>query len=96
MNDYAVAYAKISVDKVTGIEFHGVYFGGIGHTPEEAEGIAKECVNNIKGGTILPRVYRLSNDSTLIDVMYEAADKFEDMVKKMKEADDIINKAMKK
>ena len=96
MHNFAVAFAKITVDKLNGIEFHGVYFGGVSETSEQADQIARECVNNIKGGTILPRVYKLTNTNNLIDIMYEAADKFEDMVKKMQEADTIMSKANRK
>lgn len=96
MHNFAVAFAKITVDKLNGIEFHGVYFGGVSETTDQADQIARECVNNIKGGTILPRIYKLSATNNLIDIMYEAADKFEDMVKKMQEADIIMTKAAKK
>lgn len=96
MHNFAVAFAKITVDKLNGIEFHGVYFGGVSETSEQADQIARECVNNIKGGTILPRVYKLTNTNNLIDIMYEAADKFEDMVKKMQEADTIMTKTSRK
>ncbi len=93
---FMVAYAKISIDKDTGIEFQGVYFGGLGSTTEEADTIARECINSIKGGTVLPKVCKIGEGETVIDAMYDAAERFEKMMEKMKEADTIINRSPRK
>ncbi len=95
---YLVAYAKIVVDKTTDaarIELAGVFFGGIGETQAEAEAIAKECVNTIRGGTILPRVVKLEGDGQLIEALYDATERFERIAANMIEADAIITKRKK-
>lgn len=96
MERWVVAYAKILIDKESGVLLQGVYFGGLGNDHSEAEMIARECVNTIKGGTILPRVYRITTEYSLIDALYEAADKFEQMTIEMKKADDILNRSQRK
>jgi hypothetical protein len=93
---YLVAYAKIVVDREQGIALQGVYFGGIGETLPEAESIAKDCVNNIRGGTILPKVLKLDGDGRVIDALYEATEKFEKVTANMVEADSIINRNRRK
>lgn len=93
---FMVAYAKIVVDKQDGISLAGVFFGGIGETMVEAEGIARECVNTIRGGTILPRVAKLDKDGQVIDALYDATDKFERVVQSMVETDEIVNRSRKK
>lgn len=95
MDSWMVAFAKILIDKESGISLQGIYLGGISDSCEGAEQLARDCVNTIKGGTILPRVYKLRDDFTLIDALYEAADRFEIMTQKMQEADSIINKSPK-
>lgn len=93
---WMVAYAKILLDKDNGVKLHDIYFGGVGDSQEEAARIAKECVNTIKGGTILPRVFKLDEGLTIIDMLYEAADKFEVIAKRMQEAEVILNRSKKK
>ena len=91
MEKFVVAYAKITTDK-DGISLQGVYFGGMGDTVEEAEEIARECVNRVKGGTILPRVLKIGNDGKILDALYDANDRFEQTTVNMQEADKIINR----
>ena len=91
MEKFVVAYAKITTDK-DGIALQGVYFGGMGDTVEEAEAIARECVNRVKGGTILPRVLKISNNGKILDALYDATDRFEQTTVNMQEADKIINR----
>lgn len=96
MKKWVVAYAKISLDKESGVMLQGVYFGGMGETPEEAENIARECVNTIKGGTILPKVLKVTDEFTVIDALYEAADRFESTTQRMQDAESILNRGKKK
>jgi hypothetical protein len=91
---YVVAYAKIVTDK-QGIHLNGVFFGGIGDTPEQAHDIARECVNTIRGGTILPRVIQIQEKYKVLDALYEAADKFESTTLQMQEANKIITRSQK-
>ncbi len=93
---FMVAYAKVTVDKDEGISLAGVFFGGIGDTHQEAEGIARECVNTIRGGTILPRVIKLERDGQVIDALYDATEKFERVTQSMVETDAIVNRGRKK
>ena len=96
MEKWVVAYAKILMDKDTGIILQGVYFGGLGETQDEAHIIARDCVNTIKGGIILPKVLKITDSYCIIDALYDAADRFENITRKMQEADDIINNGLNK
>jgi hypothetical protein len=91
MEKFVVAFAKITTDK-DGISLQGVYFGGMGGSIEEAEDIARECVNRIRGGTILPRVLKIHDKGKVLDALYDATDKFEQTTANMIEADRIINR----
>tara|TARA_R110000751_G_scaffold112718_2_gene211703 strand:- start:612 stop:914 length:303 start_codon:yes stop_codon:yes gene_type:complete len=91
---YVVAYAKITTDK-EGIHLSGVFFGGIGDSPEKAHEIARECVNTIRGGTILPRVIQIQDKHQVLEALYEASDKFESTTLQMQEANKILVKAQK-
>lgn len=93
---YLVAYARIQSDKGSEIYLQGVYFGGVGDTPEEAESIARECVNTVKGGTILPRIVRLDDQSTVIDGLMEAVERFEQVAAYMVEADNTYKQTCRK
>lgn len=89
---FVVAYAKIVTDKTDGISLAGVFFGGLGDTSEEAEKLAKDCVNTIRGGTILPKVMPIEGNGQLLEAMFDATDKFEQVTAYMVEANDIITR----
>tara|TARA_R110000868_G_scaffold20153_5_gene85602 strand:+ start:3901 stop:4254 length:354 start_codon:yes stop_codon:yes gene_type:complete len=91
MEKFVVAYAKIITDK-DGVNLEGVYFGGLGNTIEEANEIAHDCVNRIRGGSILSKVLRIDGKHKVLDVLYEASDKFEFQTVQMQEAEKIINR----
>lgn len=88
---YVVAYAKIITDK-EGIILQGVYFGGLGDSLDEAESVARECVNGMRGGTILPRVLKINGNNQVLDALYDATDRFEQITANMQEADEILNR----
>ena len=88
---HVVAYAKITVDKREGISLQGVYFGGMG-TFQEAEVIARECVDTIRGGTILPRIVKLDEDNLIVEALQDAQEKFEKIVQNMSASDEIVNR----
>lgn len=92
---WMVAYAKVSLDKDDGVELQGIYFGGISDSQEEAEIVARECVNTIKGGTIMPKIMKVTNDFSVIDALYEAADRFESTTKRMQDAESILRRNKK-
>lgn len=91
MDKWIVTYARIIIDKEHGIVLNGVYFGGIAGTNDEAETVAKECVNSIKGGTILPKIIKLSSEC-IIGAILDAETKFIEMANRMRDADNIINR----
>lgn len=92
MPKYVVAYAKIADDPKQHVILQGVYFGGVGDSPDEAQSLARNCVNSVRGGTILPRVIELDGSGKLLDAMYEATEQFEKIVARMVEADEIITR----
>ena len=92
MAKHLVAYARITEDRDSGITLQGVYFGGIGDTSYEAEQLARDCVNSIRGGTIMPKVTPL-NSGQILDAMLDLTEKFEATVRNMVEADNIISRA---
>ena len=92
LSQYVVAYAKIIDDKREGIRMQGVYFGGIGDTLEDAEDIAKKCVNEIRGGTIIPKVLPLKAKLCVAEIMYDAERKFDQVAKNMSQAEEIFSK----
>jgi hypothetical protein len=94
MEKYAVAYAKITTNK-DGINLQGVYFGGVGQSLQEANQVAKDCVNRIRGGTILSKVIELNGRNALLDALMDASDKFEAITLQMQEAEAIINRTQR-
>jgi hypothetical protein len=86
----AVFYAKIVDDKQDGVYLADVYFGGIGKDNKEAEKIARECVNVVRGGTIIPKIITLNGSFQLLSAMKEATEKFQAMEREMFLAEDII------
>ena len=93
---WVVVYAKISTDKDNGIKLQGTYFGGQAISFTLAENLARECVNSIKGGTIIPKIFKLDTENDLVEIMYTATEKFEKEVERMIEADRIIAKGQEK
>lgn len=95
MEKFVVAYAKITTNK-DGICLQGVYFGGVGETIDEANQVAKDCVNRIRGGTILSKVIPIDGKNMLLDALMDASDKFEAITQQMQEAEAIINRTQRK
>lgn len=96
VSKFLVAYAKIQCDKDADIALQGVYFGGMGDTPEEAEGIARDCVNTVRGGTILPKIIQLDCKHSVIDGLLDAMEKFEQVTTYMVEADNTYKRTAKR
>lgn len=90
--NYLVTFAKVSIDKVEGIELLGTYFGGLTPDESEAEQIAYDCVNQSKGGTILPAISILKEPEDLLDMIDAAHARFESKTRQMREAYEILNK----
>lgn len=91
MTKYLTAYAKIVDDRDHGIMLQGVYFGGVGDTLAEAEQYARDCVNSVRGGTVLPKVVELTTNNVL-DAMSDLTERFEYITNQMVQADAIISR----
>lgn len=91
MDNFLVAYAKITLEK-NDVCLNGVYLGGIASDTQEADEMARSCVNEVKGGTVFPKVVRLPTNLSVIDTMYDIMDAFERMVEDMKETSKIIKR----
>lgn len=89
---YLVAYAKIIEDKKKGLHLDSVCFGGIGTTPDEADDIARECTNMVRGATVVPKIFEINQRLQAIEVLYDASEKFEKLTSSMLEANDVLNK----
>ncbi len=87
---WIVVYAKMVDDKEKGIKLAGIYLGGASTDKAEAEKIARECVNTLKGGTIMPRIYPSSGKQELPRIMDEADIFFKKKEDQMVEAAAII------
>ncbi len=92
---HAVVYARLNISKGD-LDIHGIYFGGIAATQSEADALARACVNSTKSHMIIPKVMDMEDGANLIDVLYDAADKFETMFKYMQEASETIALGKKK
>ena len=90
MDSLVVLYAKAVDDKDNGIYLEGIYFGGVACDQLCANGIAKECVNNVRGGTAIVRIMQISARNTLLGVFQEARARFEKLEREMIETEDIL------
>lgn len=93
---FVVCYAKIAEDKDDGYYLAGVYFGGIGDNKESADKIARDCVNTIKGGTIIPHLAQLTGKHQLPSIMQAALEKFRQMESRFIEVEDIMENTAKR
>lgn len=91
---YLVTYGKIVDDKSDGVYLAGVYFGGIASNIEDADLIAKGCIQHVRGGSIIPKIMMIESQSFL-DAMTEAYKRFLDLEKHMMEAEEILERNCK-
>ena len=77
MQKLAVMYGKAVDDKEIGIYLEDVYFGGIATTPEEADVLARECVNNIRGGTAIIKIIPVNGKNALLELFDDAKSRFD-------------------
>ena len=87
-----VAYAKVVEDKDDGIYIQGVFFGGLANSRDEAEKIARDCVNGIKGGTILPRLIPIHGKTDVLEAMDIAGKRFNQLEVQMFQAEEIYQR----
>ena len=88
---FIVLYAKVQIND-DGIIMQGTFFGGVSQSKKDAEIIARDCVNTIKGNTILYYIAELDKNEQLVDKCYEAIDKFDRTHRQMIEANSIIKR----
>ena len=89
---FVVFYAKVVNDKDDGIYISDIHFGGVAGSLPEAESVAKDCVNTVSGGTILPKIYPLEGTHQLVPIMLTAVRKFRVQECEMFEAEDILER----
>ena len=88
MQSIVVTYAKFVDDKELGVYLQGVYLGGIAINHEEAEQIATECVNNIKGA--IPKLMPVEGKHCAVKAMDSAIKVFARMEADMIESEEIM------
>lgn len=95
MTEYLLVYAKMILDKKDEVQLINVYLWGMYPTQQDADTAATECVNQIKGGAIVPRVFLHNPDNSICDTFYEAMEWYEKMCRKMTDTNRILLKASK-
>lgn len=87
---FVVAYAKISLDKGpdgSEVVLQGVYYGGLVPSHIAAEQLARECVNKVRGATvIIPHISELDEDGLIYDALCIAEEHFQRIMLNMKES----------
>lgn len=96
LEKYCVSFAKVALDKEEGVELLGVYFGGLTYSEEDAELVATECVNSVKGCTVLPTIMPVIEAECLLDLLDDATARFQSKIAQMQEAYHIIHRPAKK
>ena len=89
---HIVVFARVIEDKQDGVYISGVYFGGLSGTKEGADEIAHYCVNNMRGGIIIPKIFKTSSKNDLLNIMDEARKRFWALEQRMIEAEDIMQR----
>lgn len=74
MVEYLVTYSKFVTCKKEGTVLQGVYFAGIEQTREAADKLGKDCVNVVKGGTIVAKVTMVKSPYNVLEKMYDIID----------------------
>ena len=87
-NNFAVFYGKFVEDKEEGIYLDGIYFGGVGQSNNDAEVLAKQCVQSIRGGVVIPKIFPIKSEMRLIDLTIDAQNKFYKLEKDMIDVED--------
>jgi len=90
MQKLVVMYGKAVDDKEIGIYLEDVYFGGIANTQNEADAIARECVNNIRGGTAIVKIIPIGDRNVLLELFKDAKSRYDKIEKEMIETEAIL------
>jgi hypothetical protein len=84
-----VIYGKAVDDKELGIYIEGVFFGGVAQSQDEAEQLARTCVNCTVGGTAIPKIIPVG-DKNLHQIFREAKIRFDKIEREMMETEAIL------
>lgn len=88
---YVVLYARVVDDKDgMGTLMTGVHFGGFSPNKEDAERIAKLCVDETQGGMVIPKIVRIR--STLNDTVQDVVRVYDRMAERMYEVEQALNR----
>ena len=90
MEPLVVLYAKAEDDKEIGIYLEGIYFGGVACNTDCANKIARDCTNNVRGGTALVRIMPINSRNTMLQVFEEARARFDKIERDMIETEEIL------
>lgn len=90
MESLVVLYAKAVDDKDVGIYLEGIYFGGVACDQVYANKIARECTNNVRGGTAIIRIVPVITPNTLLEVFREARARFDRLERDMVVTEEIL------
>lgn len=93
---YLVSYVQIHIDNPAKFQDPDIFFMGLTRTLNEAENLAKSCTHNLKNGTIIPKILRYPDNMSLMDMMYDSADKFQAILNQMKEMHERMQQGKKK
>ena len=88
----AVLYGKVVDDKELGVYLDDVYFGGVAGNTEEADEIARDCMNNVRGGTAVVKTLQIEDGNSLLEVFAEARARFDRMEREMVETEAILER----
>lgn len=90
-NMFIILYAKVIDDKKgLGVMMSDVLIGGFNDDFNEAENIARECVESIRGGMVIPRVMKV--DGEIQDTIANSMKVFNRIAEQMYEVEGFINR----
>jgi hypothetical protein len=84
-----IIYGKAVDDKEIGIYIEDVFFGGVAENQDEADQLAKMCVNCTVGGIAIPKIIPIDNRD-LHTIFKEALIRFDKIEREMIETEDIL------
>lgn len=93
---HVVCYGKFIDDKDDGVRLVSVHFGGAATEIDEADQIARDCINSVKGGVVIIKTLQMVGKHQLIDTMRSATDKLKCLETQMRETQITISRPHKR
>lgn len=87
---FLIVYAKAVDDKEDGIYIEGVYFAGVALTQDEADCIARDCTNSIRGGTAMIKIITITGPHRVLAAFEEIKARFRRIEQEMVETEAIL------